>query len=440
MARLRHPGKFADRRARPKVVAFLGHFDATNLGNEATLRAVYDRLRSAEPNVEFVCISTNRRPPVAVPMDCIPISGTFATSLPSRNAFVRLLERLCRRIPSEFYRWFSALLVARCIDVFVVPGTGLLTDTWGLCAFGPYNVFKWALLAKLNGRKLIFASVGAGPLYGVAGRWLVRAALWCADFRSYRDVSTRECLGRTGLDVTGDPIYPDLAFGLSNATAVDRDRRTGRNGGRPVVGLGLMADAGRYRTADPHAETHRHYLDSLAGLAAWLVANGYDVRLLIGDISEDRNVTGEFRALLAKILPPQHADRVVDEPIDSFEGLLSQIAKTDLVVATRFHNVVLALLRNKPTISISFHHKCESLMRAMGLTDYCLDIDGLTAEMLVERFRDLAANAVELKARIGARTSEYRRVLDDQYRVIADLMAMRSAEPDGCPVVSSRGG
>jgi polysaccharide pyruvyl transferase WcaK-like protein len=110
--------------------------------------------------------------------------------------------------------------------------------------------------------------------------------------------------------------------------------------------------------------------------------------------------------------------RIIDEPISSVEELLSQIAATDIVVATRFHNVLLALLCNKPVISISFHHKCESLMSAMGLSEYCLGINDLKADKLIEKLCDLEKNVDELKPLIRKKTQEFREALHEQYETI----------------------
>ena len=62
-------------------------------------------------------------------------------------------------------------------------------------------------------------------------------------------------------------------------------------------------------------------------------------------------------------------------------------------MATRFHNVLLALLLNKPTIAISFHHKCTSLMSQMGLSEYCQDINRLDSGTLIAQFSHLQQNA-----------------------------------------------
>ena len=109
---------------------------------------------------------------------------------------------------------------------------------------------------------------------------------------------------------------------------------------------------------------------------------------------------------------------IINEPIRSVDDLLSQIAATDIVVATRFHNVLLALLCEKPVISISFHPKCSSLMSAMGLSSYCLDINDLKTDRLIEKLCDVERNADSIKASIREKAGEFREALDEQYRLI----------------------
>ena len=123
----------------------------------------------------------------------------------------------------------------------------------------------------------------------------------------------------------------------------------------------------------------------------WLLQHDYDVRLLLGD--EDTEVIGEFRACLQARLGAYDTTRVIDEPMSSVDEILSQIAATEVVVATRFHNVLLALLLNKPVMAISFHHKCASLMRQVGLSSYCQDIHELSAEKLIDSVRGARAAA-----------------------------------------------
>jgi len=177
-----------------------------------------------------------------------------------------------------------------------------------------------------------------------------------------------------------------------------------------------MEYAGKYSVARPNNAIYVAYLETLVVFVRWLLAHEYDIRLLIGDVC-DRAVAQEFISLL-KQRSVMYEGRIITEDVTSVDHLLSLIAATDIVVATRFHNVVLALLLNRPVISISFHHKCVSLMSQMGLSEYCQDINHLNADRLIEQLCDLEQNADKLRPLIKHKTEECRRALDEQYDCI----------------------
>jgi polysaccharide pyruvyl transferase WcaK-like protein len=212
-----------------------------------------------------------------------------------------------------------------------------------------------------------------------------------------------------------------LAFSLPQAVILQRSACHTR---RPVVGLGVMEYAGKYSVANPTEKTYLAYLDNLTTFVEWLLARGYYVRLLIGDLG-DTNAKNDFRDLLRKRISASDEERIVDEPIRSADDLLLQIAATDLVVATRFHNVLLSLFCNKPVISISFHHKCESLMTSMGLSEYCLNLNSFDADQLSEKFCCLEQNCDALKSSISQKVKESREALDYQYEIIFNKMLSR---------------
>lgn len=404
-----------DRKQLRKRIAFYGHFGMGNFGNESTLRAILCHLRRFLPDAQLSCITTGPEGTTAIHnIEATPISETLLKSWEPRNPLTRLARRLSVGIMSEIYRWTKGIRILRNIDMLIVPGTGLLTDAYGLLDWGPYNLFRWSLTAKLCRCKLLFVSVGVGPIYGVLGRWLVKSALSLADFRSYRDGSSAQYLESIGFQRTNDRIYPDLAFSLTDAVITNHPPR---NGDRPVIGLGLMAYAGKYGTPNPRNEAYRAYLKKLAKVVKWLVGQKYDVNVTIGN-SWDMPVKEEFRRLLKEQLPEIDEKHIIDEPICCVEQLLFQLAATDLVVATRYHTVILALLNNKPVIALSFHPKCASLMDAMGLSEYCLDINTLDADCLITKIQVLEENATKLKLLIREKTEEFRKALDEQYELI----------------------
>jgi polysaccharide pyruvyl transferase WcaK-like protein len=396
-------------------IAFFGHFDSTNFGNESTLQAILYHLRRFHPDAEVVCISSGPEATTAThQIEAIPITETFVRSWTPRNPLLKVLRKLCIGLPSEPYRWAKGIIRLRRVDTLIIPGTGLLTDAYGLFNWGPYSLFKWSLIAKLCHCKLLLVSIGAGPLHGTSGRYLAKAILRLADFRSYRDNKSREYLRTIGFRVDNDLVYPDLAFSLPETLI---PHASDRRQSRPVVGLGVMEYAGRYSADTPDEAIYTNYIEALSSFAGWLLSHDYNIRLLSGDVG-DKHTVEQFKHSLRKRLPGLGDGRVIEEPITSVDDLLSQVAATDIVVATRFHNVLFGLLCNKPVISISFHHKCESLMRAMGLSDYCLNINNVTAGELIEKFCGLERNADKIKVSVGERAGTFRKELDEQYELI----------------------
>ena len=109
--------------------------------------------------------------------------------------------------------------------------------------------------------------------------------------------------------------------------------------------------------------------------------------------------------------------------------LLTQLSQTDIVVASRFHNVLLAVLLNKPVVAISFHEKVDALMTAAGLESFCLDIENLDVDRLKQQFADAERNANELKLKLERTTENYRKSLDCQYTTIVRMAGSRELVP-----------
>jgi polysaccharide pyruvyl transferase WcaK-like protein len=182
-----------------------------------------------------------------------------------------------------------------------------------------------------------------------------------------------------------------------------------------------MDDPGRYNVDGLDHAVYPAYLQTLLAFVEWLLCNDWDVRLLIGDIV-DRPIVETFKKMVEDRIGTVNAERVISDPVGRVEELLSQLAVTDFVVATRFHNVVLSLLLNKPVISISFHHKCTSLMSGMGLSEYCLDMKELQADRLIGSFCRLYRNAELLKPIIEEKAETCRVRLDQQYGLIVQTL------------------
>ena len=408
----------------PVRITFLGWFGAQNLGNECTLQTIIGHLRERVRDVEFTCVCV-------VPEDTTSRHGISATAIAERypnisdsqlwlvknNLLARTLGKILLRllrIPIGLVGWLKAFRSLARTDMLIVPGTGLLTDAFARPLGWPYYIFKWSLVATMCRCRLLFVSVGAGPIYHPLSRWLIKSALSMADFRSYRETSTLQYLNSIGFATQNDPIFPDLAFNLPLTVSHKNNIRKRH---RRVVGIGVMHYAGRLSVDKPRSSTYTAYLNTLVSFIGWLLVRQYDVSLLVGDISDDAHVLQELKDLLKQEAWFDQS-RFIDAPILTVEDLLARLAETDAVVATRFHNALLALVMNKPVILISFHHKCVSLMNEMGLSDYCEDIHCLSVEKLIHRFSQLEQDAEMLKNLIKQKVAKQSEALERQYEII----------------------
>jgi polysaccharide pyruvyl transferase WcaK-like protein len=376
-------------------VALFGMFGVGNLGNEASLDAILRGLRAHLPEAEPIAICP-------APDAAARLHGVRA--VPTTTSFA---NRVARRIPllRDVPAWLHALRTLRGVRLFVVPGTGILDD-FGTGPRGlPYDLFRWCAAARLRGARIVFVSVGAGPIHHPASRRLMTWAVRLARYRSFRDPGSKAYMAACGCDTSGDPVLPDLVFGLPVPAAATRAD------GPLVVGVNAMAYYGWSHDPARGQEVHRTYVGKLESFVRWLAEEGHVVRLFIG---EDRDLAAcralHQRVADGRVLPAEDAA--------SLHQLLAQFAATDLVVATRFHNVVAALLLAKPVLSIGYAAKNDELMADMGLAAYCQAIEELDVERLKEQLLRLRAEREEIAATIAARARAYRAALDAQHAAL----------------------
>ncbi len=325
----------------------------------------------------------------------------------------RIIQAL-KAVIAELRQYPAVFRSLKGTDMLLVPGTGILTDTGGFHSWGPYGMCKWMLMARLRRAKVLFVGVGAGPIHTAPGRFLIKRALSLATYRSYRDESSREYLAGIGFHTEGDNVYPDLAFSLPDSVLPAPGERP--PGSRQVVGLGLMAYEGTYSSRNPKSNVYPTYLETLAVFAEWLLSHDYDIRLILGD--GDTEAIDDFKIALAARIGTLPSERIIEPRLDSVPDVLNALATTDLAVVTRFHNVLLALMLDKPAIAISFHPKCTALMSQMKLSAYCHDIHEMEADVLIEQFRRLEQSTGRVKQTIAQGVAAARDQLDEQYDLL----------------------
>jgi polysaccharide pyruvyl transferase WcaK-like protein len=166
------------------------------------------------------------------------------------------------------------------------------------------------------------------------------------------------------------------------------------------------------------AAVYEAYLEKLTGFVLWLLDRDHAVRVLMGDTNDERAVS-DLLARVAIARPDLPSNRLVHEPMSSLHDLMRQMADTDVVVATRYHNIVCALKLGKPTVSIGYADKNDVLMTEMGLDAFRQHIERLDLNRLIEQFNQLIVDRSLYERRIGKANLAIRKRLGDQDAILA---------------------
>jgi polysaccharide pyruvyl transferase WcaK-like protein len=382
-----------DGHVRPQKICLFGMFGGGNFGNDGSLESFLLFLREARPDAEISC--------VCVDPDAIGREHQISTtpiSVPNfANSFLRLCNSVSLKMIGRLVNWSRAIKCFRHFDVVIVPGTSTLCD-YGSGPLGtPYGLFRWAAAARLCGVKFCFAGTGAGPIQHPLSRWMCRSAAAWAHYRSFRDQVSKDFITSLGIDTSGDQVYPDLVFKMP--TPLPSRDATQEN--LITIGVGLMNYNG-WRNGwrggrDP--TIYQTYIEKMGRFVTSLLARGYRVRLLTGETVDERAVRDVGRiaaangyALIDGILPPPKARQLILEPANSLHDIMRQMGDTDIVIATRYHNVICALKLARPTVSIGYEAKNDAVMADVGLGDFCQFIQDLDLERLEIQFTELLKN------------------------------------------------
>lgn len=436
-------------------IGVLGHYGTQNLGDEAIVAAAIQNIRAILPGAQICGFSINPEDTearhgikafaVRRPASRCGVAKAGAEAIGTRNhafesaknalkrvaSLYRLAkwgERLVRLIPeireeAEFLRYAYSKL--KGLDLMLVAGSNQLEDMWGGAWGYPYTLLKWSLLAKLAGAKVVFASVGAGPLDAWLSRLLIRLCVWSSDYLSLRDVGSKKLIASLcpGAKVS---VYPDLAHGLLHEdSAAGKPVIEGCN--KPTVGINLMpVYDGRYFPYED-AEKYGAYIRCLARFSSALIRNGYPV-FFFSTQTSDRFPINDILSVLREDRSLSLSESALVRLSSSIEELMATLEQADLVVATRLHAVLLSLRAGKPVLGICYQQKTADLMTDMGQSEYSMAFDDLREGELVRRFKALEANAAEERKTIRRIGVDYRCALAEQYKMVLSCSAPRIPE------------
>jgi polysaccharide pyruvyl transferase WcaK-like protein len=374
-------------------VALYGYLGSGNLGNDASFETVVSWFKAHHPEIELRCI-TIAPEQVEARYGIASVPLAWRSPRRARGRRTETVEKLVGRlldIPRSY-------LLTGSVDAVIVPGMGVLEDTltgrpWAF----PYWLFLIALACRIRGRRFLLLTVGAERAASPATRWLCAATARLATHTSFRDRSSARVMARArprGRYV----VAPDLAFAHPASTVAEPA------GGRVVVGV--MAYYGPRDDPLRGAAVRRRYVATLAEALATLAGSGHRIALVGGD-QVDIDVARAVHAAVLTLVPDLPRDAVVVREPTTFAELTCEMRPAEVVVASRFHNLICALRLGRPVVSVGYAGKCRVLIQALGLDDYYQEIDQLDADRLVAQVRAARRDTDALAAQIRSNAEDY---------------------------------
>jgi hypothetical protein len=159
-----------------------------------------------------------------------------------------------------------------------------------------------------------------------------------------------------------------------------------------------------WRESSESGAIHGTYQDSLCRFCTWLLEKGYRVLLLSGDDMDDRAIRSLKSLIEVRLSNPSLVRNVLAERAHGLADVMMQMAGPDVIVATRYHNVVCALKMEKNA----------ALLEDAGLGGYVDYVEAFDVERLKDRFEQLVAERSALAKGIAVFTALTRKRLQHQ--------------------------
>lgn len=295
-----------------------------------------------------------------------------------------------------------------------MPGTGIIDDFGQGPLDMPAHLDRWTAAAKQSGIPISFVSVGVSTVENTQSRSRFLRSLTRASYCSFRDHASERNAAKLGY-ANGSGVLPDLAFSLPVGSR--RPLSTPASGA--TVGVGVMGYYGWNQSLQVGQRIYETYLAKVCIVVQGLLNDGFSIRLLTGDARSDIQAVQDVETRCRTY--PGAGERLFAPDINSYRELLVQIGQTDLVVATRFHNVLLSLKLLRPTVSIGYSDKNDALMAEMGLDTYCHQIESFEAQRVLGQIHSLIENPDPRFKQISYQIDDFATKLETQYEALCGL-------------------
>jgi len=276
-------------------------------------------------------------------------------------------------------------------------------------------------LAKALGKKVVFYSVGVGPVYTWKGRKTVRWLLSKADMITLREEASRDIIAQLGLPerytMAADPALnqqispPDIQ---TMQRTLDDAVGTG-----PRVAINLNAYIDSWTGQGKGKLSQDTFCREIANAANHLArAWGYGLIFICTQFMDETVIEEVVKRLDAGARAGLLKNRAYNH-----RQLMAAMGLCDFMIGMRLHCQILSVAAGTPCLALNYAPKVRNFMEMAGLADYVMDFDeGFGAGTIIERAGHLRNHLDKVKRNMDARARILKSQEKQSVRVLRELM------------------
>lgn len=406
-------------RSGPIRIGLLGMYASRNLGDVAIQLAVMSALHARHDNIEFVGLCQDPEDTVRTfNIAAIASSGkgellTPATLAETLRKEPRAHETRWSRLTGKFYSLRQIQRQMSSLDMLLISGSGQIDDFWGGPWAQPFRLMAWSFAARSQGKRVVVFGVGVDELRTSLGEWFCIRALNCAAICVVRDSGSREALRRLGYRRTID-VCADPAFHL--------DVKEGARATGEAERFAVISPISRRAWPGPEDDSYDTYLSTLASVAEYLQERSLNVRFVCSQIRMDPPIVDR---ILDRMKPGTIRPAFVD--VKTVDEYLAAVKGAQLIVGSRLHALILALITGVPAVAISAVRKVHQQFADIGLADHAFAMQSLQLPELLARIDAIIAYPDQVREKVVKTTREFRSQNATQFDRIAKLIPAKRA-------------
>lgn len=403
----------------PDRVVIVNCWDDSNKGDAAITTGLLNALKANHAALKYTLVSYVFHPD-------LPSARQSLRHVLGAHPDVDIVQPSVPALIRSVGKWKGMLSALRCLGKLMAPSlikddpmeadirqSSLVVSNGGLY-FGfvepdhintLYHLFAFSypmLLAHRFGVPFILYAQSFGPFHnGMTRRWM----RWL--FNASAGNWSRESISNKLLLTLGAPsatthVVPDAAF----TVRPDAVEQKGNFDFSALAQDPYVAFSVRQISPTGHSrENEQRYYDSIVSTINWITEERSMRVVLVSHtlgplVNEDDRIANRqvYRALT-----PNARERTLQLDADLSPSELAFVyGRAELVVATRFHAVVLTICGGAPVIAIPyFGTKTQGSFRDLGLEDMLLEVRNLSPEVLRDKVMQCLNRRTDLRRKIG---------------------------------------